>query len=218
MTKLATLSLLALSLTSITTTARADIDTAAGPGNFSVSPGTAGVPESLFQSGRRPDARLGWYVAPQSGFTSLAGSRAYTFGLRGALVVNRTWGFGLAGNLLGNDATHIGEHHARNFGGYGGVYYQYVFRSNSVVHGYADVTAGGGGWCPSITDERDDCKSATSFAFLEPTLNLELNIVQNVRFAAGIGYRAALAEDGGGLTSRQLSGVVARTSIVVGMF
>jgi hypothetical protein len=211
MQKLAALSLLCLGAVTSAATARAE--------TFSLDPATAGVPESLFQQGHRPDAQVGWYVAPSHGFTSIDGSRPNMVGVRSALVLNRTWGFGLAGNLIGNDRNDFGDKETFQFGGYGGAYFQYIFRSNGLVHGFADLTAGGGGWCARTTNQtgKDDC-NGREFAFLEPTLNLEVNIVQNVRVSAGAGYRAAIAEEGEGLTSRQLSGVVARTSVVIGMF
>jgi hypothetical protein len=208
MKNLGLVSLLCLGAAAASTTAHAE--------TFATSSAALGTPESLFQRGRRPDAKVGWYLAPTSGFTSFAGSRGYTAGMRGALVLNRTWGFGLAGNVLGNDQTHLGDGNAREFGGYGGAYFQYIFQSNSLVHGFADVTAGGGGWCATLTN--DDCQGTRQFAFIEPTVNAELNIVQNVRLTGGVGYRAAIAEKGEGLSSRQLSGVVVRTSLVFGMF
>jgi hypothetical protein len=157
---------------------------------FATAPAARGTPESLFQSGRRPDAKIGWYVAPTSGFTSLAGSRAYTVGLRAALVLNRSYGFGLAGHFIGNDQTRFHENDARAFGGYGGAYFQYILKSNGLVHGFADVTAGAGGWCGVLTN--DDCQSSRQFAFIEPTVNAELNIVQNVRLTGRRGLPRGL--------------------------
>jgi hypothetical protein len=178
---------------------------------------SSGAPETLFQNSGRPQRSIGWYVAPTEGFTSIDGRFGYTVGLRSALVLNRTWGFGLAGNLLGTNRTSDStEDEIRDVGYYGGAYFQYVLGSTRLVHAFADLTAGGGSFCERALD--DGCTNRRDFAFAEPTINLEMNVFKFMRVTAGAGYRAALAEKGPGLDSRQLSGVVARTSLVFGMF
>jgi hypothetical protein len=199
----------ALSIALITTAATATAAPAAGE-----------APQTLFHPGDGPEGKIGWYLAPTSGFTSFDGHLGYVAGLRGAVVVNRTWGFGLAGNVLTNNHTKFSDDRAHNVGGYGGGYVQYTLRSNDVVHAFADMTAGGGFWCSTIIDggDQDGCIDKRRFSFIEPTLNVELNVFKWMRLSTGVGYRAALAEDGPGLDSGQLSGVVARTSLVFGMF
>ena len=48
--------------------------------------------------------------------------------------------------------------------------------------------------------------------------NLELNVARHVRVATGVGYRFAVAAKGDGPSSGDLSGIVARTSVVFGSF
>lgn len=220
MLKTTLVSLLCLGASAISATASADPAASAFPapyaGSPAVAPPAAFAPETLF--GTPPAApHLGWYIAPTSGFTSVAGSRAYVAGLRGALMVNQRWGFGLAGSIIGNDHTYLGENEAREIGGYGGVYGQYVLHSNSLVHASIDATIGSGGWCARSYGTDGDCY-VRHFAFVEPTMNVELNLTNNVRLATGLGYRAALAERGPGLSSGDLSGITARTSLVIGVF
>jgi hypothetical protein len=177
---------------------------------------TADPQETLFQRRNRAPGEIGWYVSPTSGFTSIDGDFAYTAGLRSAVVVNRTFGYGLAGNLIGTESTQFAKNDVRNIGGYAGAYVQYIVRSNSVVHAFADVTAGLGSWCPTIDD--DGCQQRRDFGFLEPTVNVELNVFRWMRVSTGVGYRATLTESGPGYGSRQLSGVVARSGLIFGMF
>jgi hypothetical protein len=171
--------------------------------------------QTLVQPGA-PLRLSGWYLAPTAGFTSINGNLGYLPGLRGALMLNDKFGVGLAFNFMATDHTEIHDRTARHVGGYGGAYAQYVFHSTDLVHAYADATIGSGGWCEQSTE--DDC-DVRHFAFLEPTVNVELNIARNVRLATGVGYRLALAEKTDPTQSRRdLAGIVARTSLVFGSF
>jgi hypothetical protein len=174
-----------------------------------------GPPAATLSEQSGPLAVTGFYVAPTAGFTSFAGNTGYVAGLRGALMLNDKFGVGLAGNFIGTRHTRLSDDEVRDAGVYGGLYLQYVFSSTEMFHGYADTTIGGGSFCERGTgdhcDERD-------FAFVEPTLNLEINLTRNVRLAGGVGYRFAVAEDGPGLSSGDLSGTVARTSLIIGIF
>jgi hypothetical protein len=160
----------------------------------------------------------GWYVAPTAGFTSIDGQLGYLPGLRAALMLNGKFGVGLAGNFMATDQTEIKEREdrVRHVGGYAGAYAQYVFLSDHLVHAYADATVGTGGWCEQSTAEHCDVRH---FGFIEPTVNLELNLTRHVRLATGVGYRLALAEKiAPDQSRRDLAGIVARTSLVIGAF
>jgi hypothetical protein len=158
----------------------------------------------------------GWYLAPTAAFTTINGHLGYLPGLRGAFMLNNRLGVGLAVNFMATEHTYLGDHNARQVGAYGGAYAQYVFRSGQLVHAYADATVGSGGWCQQSVG--DDC-DGRKFVFLEPTLNVEVNLTRNVRLATGVGYRLAVAEKNLASESRRdMAGIVARTSIVVGVF
>lgn len=156
----------------------------------------------------------GWYLAPTVGFTTIGGQLGYLPGLRGVLILNHRFGVGLAGSLMATDDSYLLEGGVRQMGAYGGAYGQYIFRTGDLVHAYADLTIGSGRWCQQSAG--DDC-AGREFVFAEPTVNVELNISRNVRLATGVGYRFAIAERNQPSQSRRdLSGIVARTSIVVG--
>ena len=174
-------------------------------------------PHTLFKQAE-PFRYSGWYVAPTAGFTSIDGQFGYLPGLRAAVMLNGKFGLGLAANFMATDQTYIHEKDdtVRHVGGYAGAYAQYIFLSDSLVHGYVDATAGSGGWCEQST--ADDC-DVRHFGFVEPTLNLEINLTRHVRLAAGAGYRLAIAEKLDSTQSRRdLAGVVARTSLTIGSF
>jgi hypothetical protein len=200
------LKLAAVSMIAFTSTAAFAAETAAPaptPTQTLVAPGTL-----LHYSG--------WYLAPTAGFTSINGNLAYVPGIRGAIMLNDRFGVGLAVNFLGTDNTRLRDNDVREVGAYGGVYLQYVFHSSSLVHAYVDTTIGQGGWCQQSVN--DDC-NGRSFALFEPTMNVEVNVTRNVRIATGVGYRLALAEKTEpGQSRRDMAGIIARTSIVIGVF
>ena len=177
------------------------------------------APHTLIQPAE-PFRYSGWYVAPTAGFTSIDGQLGYLPGLRAALMLNGKFGVGVAANFMATDQTEIHDgsnsNEVRHVGGYVGAYAQYVFLFDHFVHGYADTTIGSGGWCEQSIG--DHCK-VRHFGFVEPTLNLELNLTRHVRLATGVGYRLAIAEKvAPGQSRHDLAGVVARTSLVIGAF
>ena len=180
---------------------------------FAAEPTTP--PSQTLVEQSQPLRMTGWYLAPTAGFSSFNGKLAYLPGLRGAIMLNQRFGVGLAGNLIGTNDTYLADKDVREVGAYGGFYFQYVLRSTDLVHAYADATVGGGSWCQQSSG--DDC-AERDFAFIEPTVNVELNLAKNVRLAAGVGYRGAIAERTAGYSRSSMSGVVARTSLVMGVF
>jgi hypothetical protein len=172
------------------------------------------APESLLHEGVN-FRYSGWYLAPTAGFTTVNGKAAYVPGIRGAIMLNQRFGAGFAFNVLGTDETRIRDHEVREIGAYGGAYFQYILQSNSLLHAYLDTTIGSGGWCQQTVNEECDGRH---FGFVEPTVNLEVNLARNVRLAAGAGYRAAIAERQDGHSRTSLSGAVVRTSLVFGVF
>jgi len=182
---------------------------------FAADPSTPQQPQTLVERSE-PLRMTGWYLAPTAGFTSFNGKLAYLPGLRGAIMLNQRFGVGLAGHLIGSNDTYISDDEVREVGAYGGLYAQYILRSNDLVHAYVDTTVGGGGWCQQV-NKGDQCNER-EFAFIEPTVNVEVNLARNVRLAAGVGYRGAIAERTAGYSRSSMSGVVARTSLVMGVF
>jgi hypothetical protein len=53
---------------------------------------------------------------------------------------------------------------------------------------------------------------------LEPAANVEINVAKHVRVATGVGYRLAVAGSGDGPSSRDISGLLVRSSLILGSF
>jgi hypothetical protein len=187
------------------------------------APATAGEPETLVGHPRSPDAVVsGWFIAPTFATTSFANSVAYGPGLRGGIYLNRRFAIGATVNTLALQESHFGDHHVTNLGTYGGLLLQYVVHSNDLIHVTFESTLARGRWCNQIGDglegTKDGCEGRSFVAF-EPVANVEINVSRHVRVATGVGYRFAVADAGGvGPGSDDMSGLVARTSLVLGSF
>jgi hypothetical protein len=185
-------------------------------------PATSDEPETLVSHHATDSMHVsGWFLAPTFGTTSFGNTLAYSPGLRGGIYLNRRLALGLAFNGIGTKDSAIEDHGVRNMGSYGGLLVQYVVHSNNLIHVSVEATSGTGRWCTRISDGengRPDGCDGKSFLFFEPMANFELNVARHVRIATGVGYRFAAAEAGNGPSSREMSGLVARTSLVFGSF
>ncbi len=165
----------------------------------------------------------GWFVAPTFGVTTVDGHLDTDSGVKGAWLINRKLGLGLAGYGLGGDGVRI-DKNSQGFGrevrgGYGGVLLQYVWKSKSVVHGYADATIGAGGACVEVLGDGDgDCAGGRGFFVFEPTANVEINVLTFMRVAVGGGYRLVVGPESEEVASSDLSGMVARFTLAFGEF
>ena len=183
---------------------------------------TGAEQETLVGYHRAETTRVsGWFVAPTFATTSFASQLGYLPGLRGGIYLNQRFAVGVTANVLATQDSHLGDHDGRNVGTYGGLLLQYVVRSNQVLHASLESTLASGRWCNTVGDGKgtapDGCSGRTFLAF-EPVANLELNVARHVRVATGVGYRFAVAAKGDGPSSGDLSGIVARTSVVFGSF
>lgn len=167
----------------------------------------------------RPTTISGWFVAPTFGTTGFGGQLAYAPGIRGGIYLNQRLAIGVAATVIGSDDSTLGEHEARNVGSYGGLLLQYVVQSNRVVHASFESTIGSGKWCARINDvDGEDGCTGKSFLAFEPAANVELNVARHLRIATGVGYRFVVAGSGEGPSSRDMSSLVVRTSLVFGSF
>jgi hypothetical protein len=190
---------------------------------LAASPAPAGAEaETLVGLRQAQVARVsGWFLAPTFSTTSFANTLAYGGGLRGGIYLNQRVAVGVAVNGLLLRESHFDDHGVTNAGTYGGLLLQYVVQSNRLLHVTIESTLGSGRWCNSVSDgengKPEGCSGRTFLAF-EPVANVELNVAKHVRVATGVGYRFAVAASGDGPSSRDMSGLVARTSVVFGSF
>jgi hypothetical protein len=164
----------------------------------------------------------GWYVAPTIGQTAVASHIGYLTGLRGAWVVDRTFGIGVAANAFGFKGIEVEPSadgvNRQIAGGYGGVLVQYNFAADELVHAFVDATVGGGAACYHLDSGDNSPCRANAFFIFEPTANLELNVASFVRLAFGGGYRLAATDSDSAIPGSDLSGFVVRTGLEFGRF
>ncbi len=158
----------------------------------------------------------GYYIAPTAGVTTVDGEGTAEFGLRGAWLINRRFGIGL-GAVGWAKGAELGGRNVN--GGYGGLMLQSVFASDSFLHATTQTLIGGGAYCMRTDSEgRNDCQSSYGFFTTDSTLNLEMNVAEDLRVTVGGGYRFVLAGDSSPISSQDLRGFVARTSFEFGQF
>ena len=180
------------------------------------SPASAAEPETL-TSGVSPGGTKisGWFLAPTFGTTGFGGRLNYTPGLRGGIYLNKRFAVGLTAQGLASSATTLKENEVRNLGSYGGLFLQYIWHSDQLMHATLESTIGNGRWCAAGTGNTCADKN---FLVFEPVANLEINVAKHVRLSSGVGYRFAAAGNGEGPSSRDMSGLVVRTSLIFGTF
>lgn len=172
-------------------------------------------PETLTAGPSSGSTRIsGWFFAPTFGTTVVGDRMSYVPGLRGGVYLNKRFALGLTAQGVANSDTKIGDGEVRNFGSYGGLLLQYVWRSDQLIHGTVESTIGNGRWCASGSSA---CASK-QFLVFEPAANLEINVAKHVRIASGVGYRVAVAGSGEGPSSRDMSSLVVRSSLIFGSF
>jgi len=186
------------------------------------APASADEPETLLgQRAADSPHRLGWFIAPTFDTTSFGNTLAYGPGIRGGIYLNRRLAIGLTGTIVATGDTVIKDEEVRNLGTYGGLFLQYLVHADQLLHVTFESTLGDGKWCQRIGDanatEADGC-TGRNFLVFEPVAGVELNLSRHVRVATGLGYRFAVAANGVGPSSRDMSGVVMRTSLVFGSF
>jgi hypothetical protein len=168
-------------------------------------------PETLTAGGAVGGTRVtGWFLAPTVGTTAFDDRVHYTPGLRGGVYLNKRFAVGVTAQGVVNSDTKLDGGEVRNLGSYGGLLLQYVWRSDQVLHVSVESTIGDGRWCGS--------EACSHFMVLEPAANVEINVAKHVRVATGVGYRLAVAGGAEGLSGRDVSGLLIRSSLILGSF
>ena len=118
-------------------------------------------------------------------------------GLRGGWIINRTLGIGFEGYGIIPTASFddIGTQNIMPIGGYGGMFLELIFFSNQVIHITFPVS-GGAGWLGYYEDDSSNITSIDGdkvgedvFWYVEPGVDLEVNIARNFRLAGGVSRR-----------------------------
>ena len=156
----------------------------------------------------------GGFGGPVVKFSGVTDEFAVFVGGRGGWIINSTFVIGGGGYGLTNDIRFpIGQDdapHRRLEFGYGGGELEFVAMSDEVVHFTGLVLVGGGG----LTFDRYD----DAVFVLEPSANLELNIVRWCRLNIGAGYRFVSGVDLPGFSNSDFSAFFGQVTAKFGKF
>lgn len=180
--------------------------------------GTPASADVLFGS----DTESGGFGGPRVQLTSLNGRFAALLGGHGGWVINHRLVLGGAGYGLINDvkvAASAPEPDLPLQFGWGGLFVQYIFRPDPIVHGTAHLTLGGGGASfedPGFFEDLED--SGDAFFAAESGAGLEINVSDSVRLAIDGGFRFVSGVDLPGLDDIDLMGPSLSLGVKIGTF
>jgi hypothetical protein len=153
--------------------------------------------------GSGADKKYGAYGAFEIKYSQLDGEFGGLFlGGRGGVIINNVFTFGGAGyGLVPTKKINcpiIGHENEKNSfwtGGYGGLFFEYINSSNSLVHFTANTLLGAGGVTYTShdydkKDKNDRNRHPSSFVIvIEPGIGVELNVSETFRINLGVCYR-----------------------------
>ncbi len=159
--------------------------------------------------------------------TELASETSMMMGAYGGIIVNKQFMLGLGGYGLTTD---VGFRTADDRdvdlrGGYGGMMLGFILAPREVVHVSFPVFIGAGSF--HMQDERLDFNNfardvnleSSSFAVVEPGVEIEFNISRLVRLGFGGSYRLIQGSDfREDLSDQDLSGFAGNISVKIGKF
>ncbi len=140
----------------------------------------------------------GGYGGVSTGYTKIDGLDAITVGGKGAWLINHQIGIGLAGHGFMTERRFDAEltDDSRFAGGYGGLMFEFIATPHSPVHLSFSTTVGAGGVSYfrdndffNGVDRHTFDEDSEAFFVVEPTVELELNLVKFMRLAFGVSYR-----------------------------
>jgi hypothetical protein len=170
----------------------------------------------------------GGYGAFGAGYSIIDDKDAIVMTGRGVWLMSRSLGFGIAGTGFINDYHFdaVLEEEVNLTGGYGGLIIEPILLPRSPVHLAFPVTAGVGGiaytrsnWVNDPWEYREAWVEDTeTFLFVEPGVELELNLLKFFRLAFGVSYRVTTQIDLIDTPSDVLNGFTSGISFKFGKF
>ncbi|KPK68083.1 hypothetical protein AMJ87_12415 [candidate division WOR_3 bacterium SM23_60] len=168
----------------------------------------------------RGKPQIGGFIAPVMSMSRVNEQGAVLVGLRGGIIINRSFVLGLAGYGLANDVD-ISPFDYRHLDfGYGGFFLEYVNRPHKLVHLSVHSLIGGGGlrhredWY----DDWFDGRYADAVFVFEPGLDVIVNITKHIRLGIGGSYRMVRDVELGSLDDNDISGPSASLIFKFGRF
>ncbi|WOK09339.1 hypothetical protein RT717_11885 [Imperialibacter roseus] len=161
--------------------------------------------------------------------TEFRGQPMVLGGVRGGWIVNRSLGIGLEGHGIVPTAKFDDidpQNRVVAVGGYGGFFLEPIFFSNQVVHITFPVSAGAG-WLGYVLDWEDYggtnrgpnvSQDNDVFWYVEPGVDLEVNIARNFRLDLGVSKRFTQDLDLAETTEKDFNGINYFLTLKVGGF
>jgi hypothetical protein len=162
----------------------------------------------------------GGYGGPVWKVSSVAGDAAIFTGGRGGWIIDHRFvvgggGYGLATDVRVDDGAATEARYLEM--GYGGFEFEYVHRSDELVHLAVHTLIGAGS--VELVERRPGHSLGTDefFAF-EPSVAGDLNVTNWFRIGGGVGYRLTVGADVGEVHDSDLSGVSGHLILKFGSF
>jgi hypothetical protein len=150
---------------------------------------------TIFNKKENQKTDHGGYGAFGVGYTMIDGKNAILLNFRGAWVINHNIALGFSGSSFFNNLEKTQSSNEEFLGGgYGGFYIEPILFSNSPIHLTFPIIIGGGA-ISTIPQNYWDWDSGNypyeydAFFFVEPGVELELNMVKFFRIGVGASYR-----------------------------
>ena len=171
------------------------------------------------------------YGALSTVYSKFNGEHAIFAGAYGGWMINHKLMIGLGGYGLATNHRGFGlnaQTHQQNDWklGYGGLMVEYTFLEKKMIHFTANTLIGGGiiknghgrGTVPENgSDELRDI-DASGFYVVQPSVNVEVNVTDWFRVAAGGGYRYVTGVDQQGISNSKMSAPTANLTLKFGVF
>ncbi len=177
--------------------------------------------------GNRNHASNGGYGGFSMGFGQIDGKDAFFAGIKGGWVIDHSLTIGVAGyGFMNNFDLNMspGSLSKHLTGGYGGLLIEPVIAPFSPIHLTIPVIIGAGGIAQVDQYYYEDyyyepvVNDASAFFVIQPGLELELNIVRFMRFAAGASYRFTSDINISGVSDNTMNGFMGHFTLKFGKF
>lgn len=168
----------------------------------------------------------GGYGGPVVKFSGINGEFAAFIGGYGGWFVNKQFMIGGGGYGLVGENIKVDEEDKVDTGqpdrdlhytlGYGGFMVEYTMNSDKLVHYTFNTLIGGGGVSQALNNDREFANS--KFFVFEPAANVEINVTDFFRIAAGASLRLVAGANTPGISNGDLSGLAGVLTFKFGYF
>ena len=177
--------------------------------------------KSIFESGNGKMDH-GFYGGLMTRYAQIDGQSAFLIGVKGAWVINHSLGIGLAGNnLMKRTYTSANKDIVKGYlGGNGGFLLEPVLYSDRAIHVALPVVFGGGYISEYVFIGKDywDKGDYVLFGYIEPGIEVELNVVKWFRVSFGAYYAFRPETETNNMSSDIVSPLSLGAAFKFGMF